>query len=360
LKPRFLDFFAGSGLVTQGLKRHFAPVWANDICERKRAIYVANHGEGHFSLGSIAGVRGVDLPTADLAWASFPCQDLSLAGKMGGLDAARSGLVWEWLRVLDEMHERPSVLAVENVAGLVSGRGGQDYRLIHQALVDRGYIVGPMLLDAVDWLPQSRPRVFIIAVNAGVNVDDITDWSPNWSHPTSVRNAAKGLDHLVWWRVPKPPTRTSKLSDVVDFRANRDAAAVSAHNVRLIPEHHWNALERLACSGSVVVPGYRRTRNGRQCLELRFDGVAGCLRTPEGGSSKQILVFADPHSVETRFLTTREAAALMGAPKRYKLPGSSNDGYKAMGDGVAVPVVAHLAKHLLKPLALRTMTALQA
>ena len=101
LLPTFVDFFAGSGLVTQGVKHACAPVWANDICPRKAAIYTANHGSGHFHPGSIEQVRGAEIPHGDIVWASFPCQDLSLAGKMGGLAASRSGLFWEWLRVLD-------------------------------------------------------------------------------------------------------------------------------------------------------------------------------------------------------------------------------------------------------------------
>lgn len=97
-KPIFLEFFAGSGLVAQGLKPYFNVAWANDICAKKAAIYTANHGDAHFHHGSIADVKGSDLPNAQLSWASFPCQDLSLAGLTAGIHAERSGLVWQWLR----------------------------------------------------------------------------------------------------------------------------------------------------------------------------------------------------------------------------------------------------------------------
>ena len=100
-------------------------------------------------------------------------------------------------------------------------------------------------------------------------------------------------------------------------------------------------------------PAYKRTRKGRQVLELRFDGIAGCLRTPEGGSSRQILVITENGDIRTRLLTVRETARLMGAPDDYKLPGSYNDGYKAMGDAVAVPVARFLAENLLAPIAAR-------
>lgn len=65
LLPTFVDFFAGSGLVTQGVKHACAPVWANDICPRKAAIYTANHGAGHFHLGSIEDVRGAEISQAE-------------------------------------------------------------------------------------------------------------------------------------------------------------------------------------------------------------------------------------------------------------------------------------------------------
>ena len=111
--PTFLEFFAGSGLVAQGLKRHFKAAWANDICEKKAAVYTANHAKKHFHLGSISDVRGADLPLAQLSWASFPCQDLSLAGLTAGIHGERSGLVWEWLRIMDEMAEYPPVMVAK-------------------------------------------------------------------------------------------------------------------------------------------------------------------------------------------------------------------------------------------------------
>ena len=158
------EFFAGSGLVAYGLKGMFAPIWANDISEQKAAVYEANFGDEHFDLADIKDIKGGDLPFAHLSWASFPCQDLSLAGSIGGIHASRSGLVWEWLRVLDEMDEKPKILLLENVSGLLSTNGGDNYRAIHMALIERGFDCGAIVLNASHFVPQSRPRVFMIAV----------------------------------------------------------------------------------------------------------------------------------------------------------------------------------------------------
>jgi DNA (cytosine-5)-methyltransferase 1 len=95
-----------------------------------------------------------------------------------------------------------------------------------------------------------------------------------------------------------------------------------------------------------------RSEHGRavQRAELRLDGLAGCLRTPRGGSSRQVIVVIDKGRVRTRLLTPREAARLMGLPESYRLPTSANAALQVAGDGVAVPVVRWLADRLLEPL----------
>ena len=99
---------------------------------------------------------------------------------------------------------------------------------------------------------------------------------------------------------------------------------------------------------------YRRTRveGGAkvQRAEVRFDDVAGCLRTPAGGSSRQIILVVDGREIRSRLLSARETARLMGLPDTYVLPRSYSDAYHLTGDGVAVPVVRHLARHLFEPL----------
>lgn len=354
VKPAFLDFFAGAGLVTEGLRPYLKPVWANDISPKKASVFLANHPKRTFRLSSIEEVRGWEVPIAELSWASFPCQDLSLAGNMGGIESERSGLVWQWLRVMDEMPSRPPIVVAENVPGLVSAAGGEHYRRLHEALVERGYRVGAMLIDAAHWVPQSRKRVFVVGAARDVDISDLEGDEPGWQHPTPVRKAARLVKDWVWWRLPAPPRRRIDLEDIVDFDAPVDGESKRLRILSLIPPAHYERLQEALKNGRRVFPGYRRRRNGRQVLELRFDGVAGALRTPTGGSSRQILVIERGGELHTRLLTVREAAALMGLRASYAIPGSYNDGYWAMGDAVVVPVVRHLGRHLLAKLASRT------
>lgn len=339
------EFFAGSGLVAYGLRGMFAPVWANDISEQKAAVYEANFGRDYFELGDIKDVRGGDLPFAHLSWASFPCQDLSLAGALGGIHASRSGLVWEWLRVLDEMETKPKVLLLENVAGLLSTNNGDNYRALHLALVERGYDCGAIVMNASYFLPQSRPRVFIIAVQHGCNIpQELAGSDPCWLHNKAAAELGRSLPGWIWWTAEKPAHRSKTVKDIIEDSVPFD----KDHVLRLIPQRHQVKLDR---QKTVYATGYRRTRHGQQQLELRFDGIAGCLRTPEGGSSKQYLVVKKDGETHARLLTVREAARLMGAPDSFILPGTYNDGYKAMGDAVAMPVARYIGERFLTKIA---------
>lgn len=339
------EFFAGSGLVAYGLRNMFTPIWANDISKQKAAVYEANFGCEKFVLDDIKNIKGNFLPFAHLSWVSFPCQDLSLAGSIGGIHAPRSGLVWEWLRVLDEMNNKPKILLLENVAGLLSTNGGNNYRSLHFALVERGYRCGAILLNASHFVPQSRPRVFIIAVQKESPIPkELISNEPCWLHNNAAKKLGHELPEWIWWYTEKPPRRIMFIKDIVEDNAPFDKDDV----LRLIPEKH---LTKLQAHSTVYATGYRRTRNGKQQLELRFDGIAGCLRTPEGGSSKQYLVVNKGNEIHARLLTVRETARLMGAPDSFMLPGTYNDGYKAMGDAVAAPVAQFIGERFLTKIA---------
>lgn len=346
-----LDFFAGSGLVSVALSDFFQTVWANDISEKKAKVFNANNDPGVLRVDSIENVKGYELPTASLSWGSFPCQDLSLAGDMNGLYASRSGLFWQWLRVMDEMPQRPPLVVAENVLGLVSTENGTYYETVHAELTSRGYQVGAVMLDAVHWVPQSRKRVFVIAVRNDIDVSDYVETGPTWCHPMPIRTVATRVKHWHWWRLPKPAQSILRLEDLIEFDAPCDSPIDAKAKLDLIPRSKIEIVKEASRNRRRVFTGYRRTRNHKQVLEVRTDGVAGCLRTPCGGSSRQVVLIGERGALKTRLLTVRETARLMGAPDTFRIPGSYNDGYMAMGDGVAVPVARYLAEFLLAPLA---------
>jgi len=339
------EFFAGSGLVAYGLRGAFRPAWANDVCPKKAFVYRSNFAADHFVLCDIKDVSGGSLPCADLSWASFPCQDLSLAGAMRGIDAKRSGLVWEFVRVLGEMPRKPGLLLLENVAGLLSAAGGAHYGKLHRTLAGMGYRCGAIVVDAARFVPQSRPRVFVIAVRKEVPIPgELLDGGRNWLHNNAAAKIGNEIEGWIWWKAREPAPRTSSISDILDLSLPYD----KDHVLSIIPPAHW---EKLNQHKNAIATGYRRTRRGKQCLELRFDGVAGCLRTPRGGSSKQFIVVKTGRKIRARIVSSREVARLMGAPDTYKLPGSCNDAYNAMGDAVVMPVASFICHAFLTKLA---------
>jgi DNA (cytosine-5)-methyltransferase 1 len=371
-RPAFYDFFAGIGMVRLGLEPEWRCLWANDIDPRKAEAYVANFGPGEFRLGDIAEVRGSDLPgRAELAWASFPCQDLSLAGPRLGMRGSRSATFWEFVRVLRELAaegRRPPLAVVENVAGLLKR---ESLEPVCEALVRLGLRPGALLIDARWFLPQSRPRVFVVAAEEGLleaaaawarglAADRPDPFSP-WTPPRLLR-AFEALprrlrEKWVWWRLPPPPERRPSLADLLELEeAPEDAPWHPPEETRrllrmMAPSHRRRVREAQRAGRRTVGALYRRMRDGEQRAEIRMDGLAGCLRASRGGSSRLILMVIEGEAVRSRRLSAREAARLMGVPDGFRLPPRYADAYSALGDGVAVPVVRWLSRHLLLPLA---------
>ena len=359
-----LDFFAGSGLVRLGLEPEFQTVWANDVCPKKQAVYTANFPDGPFHLGAIEGIHGSDLPEADLAWASFPCQDLSLAGNLTGMKTGtRSGLFWQWMRVLDELQRcgrKPPLLVAENVVGFVAASEGRHFLQAYQALRERGYRAGAVIIDAQRFVPQSRPRAFLLAISGDVDVATLSQPQPSGPfHPAPMVRAAARLNDpaWIWWSLPAPTARPPLFGDICERAAPCDPPAKTRKLMGMLSPRNESKLDAAIQAGRFFAgTAYRRTRPDRagnpvQRLEIRFDGVAGCLRTPNGGSSRQTVILVDKGGVRSRLMTVRECARLMGVPGAYRLPGTYNDGYRAMGDAVAAPVTRWLTQHLLAPLA---------
>jgi DNA (cytosine-5)-methyltransferase 1 len=359
----FYEFFAGAGLVRLALEPDWHCLWANDIDQSKGKIYVENFGEDAFVRCDVAEVAPESLPgVADLAWASFPCQDLSLAGWGRGMSARRSGVFWAFWRImhrLNDLGRRPPLIAIENVTGLLRG---ENFRGLCEALAALDMQFGAMVIDARRFLPQSRPRVFVVAVDSGVDVERFTVKSPpdspwvSGSLLSTVTKLPSDLRELWrWWDLPVPTDPVPDLAGMIDDDPTEVAwhsKAETDHLLGLMTKRNRAKVEHaLAAGGRRVGMLYRRTRDGRQRAEVRFDGVAGCLRTPQGGSSRQTVVVVRDGVVRTRLLSPREAARLMGAPDSFWLPESYTEAYWAMGDAVAVPAVEWLSRHLLTPLA---------
>ena len=173
-KPTFYEFFAGGGMARAGLGSSWKCLFANDFDRKKGETYRANWGADALLVGDVRTLETKQLPGhADLIWASFPCQDLSLAGAGAGLAGARSGTFWPFFDLVKKLRAEgrgPKLLVLENVCGALTSHGGKDFSAICDALADEGYNFGALVIDAALFLPQSRPRLFIVAVREDVAV----------------------------------------------------------------------------------------------------------------------------------------------------------------------------------------------
>jgi DNA (cytosine-5)-methyltransferase 1 len=375
-RPTFLEFFAGGGMARAGLGDGWRCAFANDFDAMKVATYHANWGRDDMHGGDVGQLTLAHLPDgiADLAWASFPCQDLSLAGDYRGLGrerdeaSTRSGTFWAFWKLMRELSTRgraPRTIVLENVYGALTSHGGQDFGAIGAALAREDYRFGAVVINASRFVPQSRPRVFFLAIHASQTMPlGLTQDRPNpdWHPPALVsaqaRMVREARDAWLWWNIPEPAARNMSFADLIEDEPTGVEWRSPAQTQRLLDlmsDVHLAKLATAQTSGTRKVAGvYRRTRtaaDGVKCqrAEVRFDDVAGCLRTPGGGSSRQSILVVEGGSVRSRLISAREAARLMGLPDTYQLPARYNDAYHVCGDGVCVPVVAHLARHILEP-----------
>ncbi|MDE0508421.1 MAG: DNA cytosine methyltransferase [Gammaproteobacteria bacterium] len=369
MKRSYYEFFSGAGMARAGLGVGWRCLFANDIDAKKAATYARNWGAEHLLCGDINHVTADQLPGfADLAWASFPCQDLSLAGNGAGLDGERSGTFWAFWRLMQDLADEsraPSAIVLENVCGTLTSHGGRDFKAICRALRDGGYRYGPLVVDAAHFLPQSRPRLLIVAIGKDMIVPDgLARQVPDDTfHPRSIRIAANQLpvslqEHWIWWNLPTPQARTIGFSDLFEEEPEDVDWHTPAETKRLLDMmsevNRAKVREAQAKGHRVIGTLYKRTRrdkNGQkaQRAEVRFDNVAGCLRTPAGGSSRQLVIVVEKDKVRSRLISSRETARLMGLPDEYVLPRNYNEAYHLTGDGVVVPVVRFLANEIIEP-----------
>ncbi|ELD3828507.1 DNA cytosine methyltransferase [Salmonella enterica] len=376
----FYEFFAGGGMARAGLGKRWQCLFANDMDPIKASTYIENWGDEHFDPRDIRDVKPGDLAgRADLAWASFPCQDLSLAGNglgIGEIDAGedettRSGAIWPFLDLIGKSGEerrKPPILVLENVLGLLTLDQGRHFAAICHQLSKTGYRYGAMIIDAKHFLPQSRPRVFIVAVSRCFSVPaNLVSEEPlaQWHSPSLLRacEALSGMsrDDWIWWSPGAlSDVRTKALSDIIDYEDN-DALWHSADETqRLISMMAPANLERLenarksgkTATGSLYLRMRKEKGVNRQRAEITFSTVLGCLRTPKGGASRPRIIVVSGDRTRTRLLSVKEAAALMGLPETFILPAAYQPAFKVIGDGLAVPSVRFLAERILEPLAL--------
>lgn len=352
-----IEFFAGIGLARAGMSEAgIQTVWANDLDSSKQKMYIGQWGPEHFHLGDVFEVDPKQVPNSDIAWSSSPCTDLSLAGKRSGIGGKESSAFFGFIQVLRRMGERrPGVVVLENVVGLASSHGGDDLRAAIREFNELGYSVDVVTIDARRFLPQSRPRLFIVGATSPIE---------GGSHDTAIRP-----DWLAWVHEDKtlktfmfpfpaiPELLAGGLSDVLEDMSEDDKRWWDERRTAAFVES-MSATQKARAAAFIesntisARTAYRRTRAGAPTWEMRAEDIAGCLRTARGGSSKQAVAVMGRGQIKVRWMTGLEYARLMGAGW-YTLTGlRESQIHYGFGDAVAVPAVSWLSREALVPLAL--------
>ncbi|MCC7387961.1 MAG: DNA (cytosine-5-)-methyltransferase [Phycisphaerales bacterium] len=372
----FLEFFAGIGLVHEALKSSgWECVYANDIDPKKEAMYKGQFGESpYFHLEDVWQTDRIISEISGepfLATASFPCTDLSLAGHWQGFEGSQSSTYFGFIKALQALgRRRPKLVMLENVPGFLTSKGGADFAAAVTTLAAEGYWLDCVVVDAKWFVPQSRPRVFVIGVHETVDSgrvirqgSGVRGLDDPWRaaievggalRPPVLRRLMERTELATGWATlgPRAPKQAKySLSAVIDTDSDQewwDETATAKHYGMLSDLHRREVEHRRTAGGLHVGTVYRRCRNDVMRAEVRFDNLAGCLRTPRGGSARQIVMVIHEGEVRFRWMSPREYARLQGAP-RFKLAPNTVQSLFGFGDGVCVPVIRWLDQNILTP-----------
>jgi DNA (cytosine-5)-methyltransferase 1 len=354
------EYFAGIGLVRLGLEKvGWKVVFANDWAQDKFEMYSAHFDDaaGHYHVQDIFSICHSDIPNTVLATASFPCTDLSLAGNLKGMSGQYSSAFWGFTQILERQIHKPRLVMLENVAGWLTSNAGQDFRLTIQELNRLGYACDVYAIDAAHFVPQSRPRIFVIGVYTSQKnqTQSIFEKRSVSLKTQAIEKAITDNADLRWNFIEVPPLPEKVKTNVKDIVENipddddrwwvedkvqRHLSMMSSINLDYLKE-----LQDLPHSSYCTM--YRRVRSGQQRAELRKDGIAGCLRTASGGSSRQMLVRVGEQRIRMRLMTPREYARLQGVSDDYPIPLQVNQALTGFGDAVCVPVISWIAENIL-------------
>jgi DNA (cytosine-5)-methyltransferase 1 len=247
---------------------------------------------------------------------------------------------------------------LENVTGFLPSHDGHDFQDALLALNDLGFAVDAFIIDAARFVPQSRQRLFVIGSKARETraLREIPSFYESEVRPAPL--ASFILMHPdINWRIrdlPALPKCAKRIEDILEDLPPNHQMWWSRKRCdymlgQMSPKHTAQA-EAMVC-GTTTSYGtvFRRVRNGKSMAELRTDGIAGCLRTPRGGSGRQILLVAGQGRSAVRLLTPRECARLMGADD-FVVKVGLNQALFGFGDAVCVPVIEWIVRNYLNPL----------
>ena len=321
----FCDLFAGIG----GIRLAFESaggrcVYSSEWDKFAKRTYCLNHLE--WPAGNIYDRQPGDIQDHNILTGGFPCQPFSLAGvskknalgrKHGFEDKTQGPLFFEIRDILAE--RKPEMFLLENVKNLRGHNGGDTFRTIKAEIKRLGYKLFCKVVDAKDYLPQHRERIFLVGVKRG-----------------KLKKNSGEVPGFVFPR--KPSEKISTLEEILE----PDDSNVEKY--RLTPKL-WGYLQEYARKHQAAGNGFGFSR-----FERGKDEVVRTLSARYHKDGSEILVKMNSGVPDTRRLTPEECRKLMGFPGDFRIRDvvSDTQAYRQFGNSVAVPVVEAIAQEMVK------------
>jgi DNA (cytosine-5)-methyltransferase 1 len=328
--------------------------WQCEIDDKASAV-LAKHWPEVRRYKDVRTIGKHNLEPVDVICGGFPCQDVSIAGKRKGLDGERSGLWFEFARIIDELE--PGWVVIENVPGLLSSNRGRDFAVILRWLVERGYGVCWRILDAQYFgVAQRRRRVFIVASFGNGNCAKVLFESEGvrWN-PPSRSKAGEGIASTFTVRSGKDGGGKGYLGQAslamtlggqeqyLDIAGTLDGKSCASNRGSQANETDFLAY-RMTAFGEYaddVPSSAMKQRDFKDATDLVIahetgkgfwtEGLPG-LRGQPGGMPENIV-----YNSGVRRLTPTECERLQGFPDGWTNGQSDSVRYKQLGNAVSVP-----------------------
>ncbi len=354
VKINHLDLFSGIGGFSLGLKQAgIEPDWIDfsDIDKYANKLFKRRFPNAK-ELGSITDIQSEKLPKIDLITFGFPCQDLSIAGKRGGLQANRSSLFFEAIKII--RNKKPKYFIFENVKGLFSSNGGKDFDVILRTISDIGYDGQWELCNTRWYLPQNRERVYFVGHIRGESRPKVfpigeDDREVKKSREDGTRISAAPSREFGW----------KDISPTLCARDYKDPKLVKLNQIGTIgKDSEATRVYDTTCARTIKDGGGMGAKTGLYKVHTtqprsgdpnkggtgplsREDGNTYCLDT---GNTQAVEI----EKANIRRLTPTECERLQGFPDGWTDGQSDTQRYKQCGNAVSVPVVKAIMERLYR------------
>ena len=359
MKINHLDLFSGVGGFSLALQRAVGEEnigWTgySDIDKYANQVFKRRFKDAE-ELGSVVDIDTGKLPGIDLVTFGFPCQDLSIAGKRGGLQANRSGLFFEAMRIIGAA--KPKYIIFENVKGLFSSNGGKDFDIILRTIAEFGYDGQWQLCNTRWFLPQNRERIYFVGHLRGECRPKVFPIEENGREDRSSREQTRKA------MISAAPSREYGFKDISPTLCARDykdpkLVVIGKKGNKKNNQDYASCLAGGGHSGGnhsdMDLIRFKvhctQQRGGMYGQSTRWgvyneDGLSPTLVSAMGEGGGHIPMI---NTSNIRRLTPTECSRLQGFPDDWNEGQSDTQRYKQMGNAITVNVAEAIFRKLYK------------